>query len=211
MTTQISQSGAKHELEFWRWFVTTDRFLNGWVQPVVTNELQPLVIEAIRSIPGAKVLDAGSGVVSILHGLVPDHKLTATDPLSPEFQKFFDYAGHGIHPPLPIAAEDIDFLEKFQIVHIRNAIDHTNDPAAAYAALWRAVAPGGLLIVHGFANEATFENRAGFHQWNMDLIEGDLCITGPLCEPALVATDAETVARFILETGREWITWIKRK
>ena len=210
MKTQIDTKGTEHELGFWRWFVTTDRFLNEWAKPIVTPELSTLVADVIKSMPGARVLDAGSGVVSILYGLVPQHKLTATDPLSPEFQKFFDHAAVNTPAPLPVAAEDIAFHEQFDIVHIRNAIDHTNDPAAAYAALWRAVAPGGTLIIHGFANEANFENWAGFHKWNMDLIDHALCIDGAE-NRILIDTGAEIACKTTLETGRDWITWIKRK
>ncbi len=210
MSTQIDGVGAEHELSFWRCFVTTDRFLDGWVKPVITPELQAPVVAAIGSRPAANVLDVGSGVVSILRGLVPDDKLTAVDPLSVEFQTFFDYAAHGIRPPLPVAAEDINFPGQFGIVHIRNALDHTNDPVAAYAALWRSVMPGGDLIVHGFANEANCENWVGLHKWNIDLIDGGLCVDGTAGR-ILTEFGADVALKSILGNGREWITWIKHK
>lgn len=160
MTTK-ELHGIYHELAFWKEFVKTDRFLNGWVKKVQTPELHLEVAEFVKSVKHDKVLDVGSGVVSILNGLVD---VTAVDPLGDLYKLVFDYERHKLTAPLAYPAEEIPFRNEFDIVHISNALDHTQKPVIAYNRLINAVKPGGYLIVQGFENEGTFENWAGFHQ-----------------------------------------------
>lgn len=159
--THTELKGIYHELAFWQKFVKTDRFLSGWVKKVKTPELHQEVADFILSVPHETVLDVGSGVVSILNGLV---NVRAVDPLGDLYRLVFDYDRHKIVPPMAFPAEELPFKNDYDIVHISNAIDHTQDPYKAYNALFKAVKPGGYLIIQGFENEATFENWQGFHQ-----------------------------------------------
>lgn len=173
MTTK-ELNGVAHELKFWAGFVKTERFLKGWVADCVTPELNHKVYDFIHGMltqsperDKVKVLDVGSGVVSILNGLVPKKNLTAVDPLGELYEIVFDYGQHGIKSPLPVPAEEMKYLEEFDIVHISNALDHTQNPKAAFDRLLEATKPGGFLIIQGFENEATYEKWQGFHQWNI--------------------------------------------
>jgi hypothetical protein len=93
MTTDELQAIA-HELTFWKGFVQTKRFLDGWVRDVPTPELRSQVHQFIRQHikKSSKVLDVGSGVVSILNGTVSKEHLTAVDPLGDLYKFIFDYA-----------------------------------------------------------------------------------------------------------------------
>jgi len=159
--THTELHGIYHELAFWQQFVKTDRFLSGWVKKVKTPELHQEVADFILSVPHNTVLDVGSGVVSILNGLV---EVRAVDPLGDLYRLVFDYERHKLAQPMAFPAEELPFKNDYDIVHISNAIDHTQDPYKAYNALLKAVKPGGYLIIQGFEDEATFENWQGFHQ-----------------------------------------------
>lgn len=153
-----------HELRFWKDFVQTERF-KGWIANKRTPELQEPAYKFLKKETG-KVLDLGSGVISLLHGT---SNVTASDPLSPLYEIIFDYKKHGIKPPLPYAGEDITFEKEFDIVHISNALDHSQNPKKVFENMIKASKK--YVIVQGFENEAVYENYQGFHQFNMSFDE----------------------------------------
>jgi SAM-dependent methyltransferase len=213
--------GAHHELSFWRQFVQTDHFKNEWAADKICSELtndQPEVVGAIKQVlatnPDAKFLDIGSGVISILQGLVPTNNLVVTDLLGDEYAKFYSYEGQT--RPLSIGIEDLSFDNQFDVAHVRNAIDHCQDPKRGFENMVRSVRKGGLVIVHGFANEAIHENWKGFHQWNMTCNKLGLFITGKKGNIVLNTTAYENLElklslKKTLSTGKEWIIWMGRK
>jgi SAM-dependent methyltransferase len=216
----MDQTAIDHELNFWKGFVQTERFLVGWCGHHKTPELRDRVAEFILSVPHHKVLDVGSGVVSILNGTVPKENLTAADPLGDHYKTIFDYASHGIDAPLAYRAEDIPFVDEFDVVHISNALDHSQEPVAAFAKLLEAVKPGGYLIVQGFENEGKFENWQGFHQWNIELAEpyeqadipySTLYLTSKDGQEQVLSAVAEESHRYDLEGGKTWFVWIEKK
>lgn len=196
-------TGASHELDFWRGFVQTPRFLDLWCGDFPTPELQSEVKEFLLERPEAKVLDVGSGVVSLLHGTA--RNLTAVDPLGDRYAGIFDYAAHGIEQPQAIAVEDLEFVEEFDVVHMSNALDHCQHPFDGLVCLMVAARPGGWLIVQGFENEATAMSRAGMHQWDLR-VEGRtlICDTLHLAEGDRAFTHA-------IPGGRRWFVWMKQK
>jgi SAM-dependent methyltransferase len=200
------------ELKFWREFVATDRFLLGWCGVAPTPELQPEVSIFLRAhMKGGRVLDVGSGACSILRGTVQDSLLDAADPLSALYQLFFDYRGHGIVPPMPIAAEDLQFREVYDVVHISNALDHCQDPKRAVEAMFRAAKPGGWVLVCGFVNEADFQHRTGMHQWNIRIVQGCLRIYPGAGGDAVVDRASTISSTKILSTGKQWLFWAGQK
>lgn len=209
--------GADHELSFWKQFVQSDRFINGWLSNAKTPELNDLVYMFLLGQPDAKVLDCGSGVVSILHGTVPDKNLTAYDPLGGHYEGIFNYKDFGITPPWSIAAEYIVDVDKFDVVHISNALDHSQQPSVAFERMCRAVKPGGFLIVQGFVNEGTHEEWAGFHQWDLDLFrenqEGEgLKITDKHRAQTILSQNPYFARKIHIDLlGRDWLIWVTRK
>ena len=209
--------GASHELSFWKDFVKSDRFINGWLPDRKTPELNDLVYMFLLGQPEAKVLDCGSGVVSILHGTVKKGNLHSCDLLAYEYEKIFDYKANGIIPPFPSGCEELIFDGTFDIVHISNALDHTQDPQAAYNAMYRAVKPGGFLIVQGFVNEGTHEEWQGMHQHDLDLFrenqEGEgLKITDKHGVQTILSQNPYFARKIHIEMlNRDWIVWITRK
>jgi len=206
MTTK-ELHGIYHELKFWRGFVKTERFLNGWVKKVKTPELQQLVADFIKSVPHNQVADVGSGVVSILNGLIP---VTAIDPLGELYQLVFDYKAHKLTHPLPFPAEEMPAVNHFDIVHCSNAIDHTQQPILAYETMMNAVKPKGYLILQGFENEGTHENWQGFHQHDIYVDAKTLCIKNQLGQMMIMDVDP-THLEFVEFEGKRWFIWIKQK
>ena len=200
-------SAIAHELKFWKWFVTTPRFLDGWVKKKKTPELNEVVYNFLKQNNG-KTLDVGSGVVSILNGTVND--LIACDPLGELYECIFDYQKHKITPCLPFTAEELKFENEFDIVHISNALDHSQDPKKAFENLLRATKK--YLIIQGFENEADYENWQGFHQWNMTL--GDSLTISNKEGVKLDTKDYQlkiVLKEIVNLTNKNWIIFIAEK
>jgi len=119
------------------------------------------------------VLDFGAGIASsllYLHraGLA---KLVAADALGPEFQKLRTL--HRIE--VPVVAElgigefaDEQFSSRsFDLVHIRNALDHTQAPAFTWLNLFKLVRTGGVLSHSHAIREATWEQWQQLHQFDL--------------------------------------------
>ena len=60
-------------------------------------------------------------------------------------------------------------MKSFDIVHISNAIDHSQNPSEVFRRMKIACKSGGLLVVQGLVDEAVHENWEGFHQWNFHM------------------------------------------
>lgn len=155
-----------HELQFWAGFVKTERFLDGWVADVKTPELHTITYDFIKAVTSkqSKVLDLGSGVVSILNGIIPKENLLACDPLGELYECIFDYKKYGISPPIPLQGEEITFVDQFDIVHMSNAIDHSDAPHKIFRNMAVACKPGGFVILQGFEYEGRNQNYQGMHQ-----------------------------------------------
>ena len=61
-------------------------------------------------------------------------------------------------------------------VHIRNALDHSADPATAIVEAIRVLRRGGVLYCNHFRNEAEREGYRGFHQFNIDEEDGHMIL-----------------------------------
>jgi ubiquinone/menaquinone biosynthesis C-methylase UbiE len=173
--------GFAHEIDFWKWFVKSDRFLHNWVFPAQNPEIRanhPDVAKCFDDFAEARnqewdiidVLDVGSGALPWIKGLLPNMRLTACDPLAEEYAKIFDYALHGQEAPVKAFAESLPFADNsFDIVHCSNALDHTQNPYKAILEMERVCRLDGMILIQGFENEAVHENWQGLHQWNIAL------------------------------------------
>lgn len=169
--------GYKHELEFWKRFTTTARFKNNWENPIPNPECQPetrAIIEAeIEGRKKYRVLDLGSGVVSILYGIVPIQNLFSCDPLADKYAEIYDYGHTGAPKPDQGYGENLPYPDNhFHIVHISNAIDHTENPARVIAEMERVCKKDGVIIIAGMTDEGEKEGYEGLHQFNAHIIDG---------------------------------------
>jgi 2-polyprenyl-3-methyl-5-hydroxy-6-metoxy-1,4-benzoquinol methylase len=209
--------GANEEVDFWKEFVKTDRFLKDWLSDSVTTELQSGQSEVVDIIqyfitgnPEVKVLDLGSGVYSILKGLVLQENLYGSDILRDQYDEIFDYVGNGLRSPMKVAVEELNSVGSYDIVHMRNALDHSSDPKKGIENIKRAVKRGGVAIVHGFVDEAINENWKGMHQWNLHLDGNKLICTG---KKGVLFSEESNFFNLTktLETGKKWFIWVWQK
>jgi SAM-dependent methyltransferase len=126
------------------------------------------------------------------------------------YKLVFDFERHKLKAPLPIPAEELTYKNEFDIVHISNALDHTQEPRKALECLLQAVRPGGYLIVQGFFNEATHENWQGFHQWDISLDDDGCMIILGKKSKTIIAWPRHKFATVHL-LGRDWYYWIVKK
>lgn len=208
----ISNESKKHELDFWKRFVLSERFLSGWVGKEKTPELRQEVFDFINSVQYEMVADIGSGVVSILNGTIPDSKLYVFDPLGDDYAAIFDYEKHNCVKPIAIGVEDFIHKDLYDIVHISNALDHAQRPSVGLNNLFDAVRPGGYLIIQGFENEGLYEKYAGFHQFNLSInsVSNLVCIDKDY-KTEFIITNHMLAKRIKLDTGRNWFIYIVRK
>jgi SAM-dependent methyltransferase len=96
----------------------------------------------------------------------------AIDPLAPAYNwilKLYD-----LLPPNPVAPGHAERLKeifgekRFDFIHAQNCLDHMYDPMKALINMAEALAPGGLMLLRHWQNEAEFEKYTGLHQWNID-------------------------------------------
>ena len=74
------------------------------------------------------------------------------------------------------APADAHIFRVARFVHIRNALDHSADPATAIVEAIRVLRRGGVLYCNHFRNEAEREGYRGFHQFNIDEEDGHMIL-----------------------------------
>lgn len=180
-TRERWNSGSAHEIFHWESWLRSkgnspgpsfaDRF-----DP--NREIDPQYARFIN--PESKVLDVGAGPVSSLgtklNGRPID--LTAIDPLAEKYNSVLDE--EGLEPPVRTQfgeAEDIKFDDgTFDLVHCRNALDHSRNPIKGIQEMLRVAKPGGHVVMWHVINEGENEKYWGLHQWNFIERNGDFVI-----------------------------------
>jgi SAM-dependent methyltransferase len=146
--------------------------------------LEPWVAAAARGLGTRElsILDVGSGPVPFIGYKLEDVavRLTAVDPLASIYKNLL--ARHGLEPPVApnfAAAEELSSffeLNSFDIVHCRNALDHSFDPLRGISEMLKIVRIGGLVLLRHHPNEAEREQYHGFHHFNFDCRAGRFLI-----------------------------------
>jgi SAM-dependent methyltransferase len=180
---ELWASGIPYELSFWTHWAKTQG--GGWPDEFAArmNPETPLVPwlaerATATGLTHLRVLDVGAGPVTSI-GYVPPPGITmdlvATDPLADAYTRIFD--AMGLKRPVPTSfapAEELSaFLpeDSFDIVHCRNALDHSFDPIRGLVEMLRVVKIGGQVMLYHNPNEAEGEGYSGFHQYNFDVVD----------------------------------------
>lgn len=214
---ELDKQGIEHELNFWKWFITTDRFLKDWCSKERTTDLVDEVYLFLKGLNPSRVLDIGSGPVSILHGTI--EPIIMCDPLGEHYGKLVDYEKLKLTPPEPMTAEELNPFPMYSIVHCSNALDHTQDILKSFNNLCGCVAFGGSIILQGFVNEATHENQSGFHQWDIGIIpNSDRLYFYHVKEQRFIDPGIPDGFKVVLakkttlpSNGRDWFVWIAER
>lgn len=191
MTTETKQRaewahGKGDELHFWRHYLATkgDRWPNGYAERMnPETPLQELIVRHLDpSLAEVSILDVGAGPLTIVGKRWEGHtvRLTAVDALADDYRQIL--AELRLEPPVMTDACETERLtERFQpnsfdLVHVRNALDHGYDVLLAIEQMLAVVKVGGRVVMDHFKNEAESQNYEGMHQWNLAIENGDMLI-----------------------------------
>ncbi len=120
-----------------------------------------------------KIAELGAGPINTIGDSFPGKNIEifASDIFAVEYWKFWWH--HNKVPIVPVKYEDMEHLsypdEFFDIVHCRNAIDHTPDIYQAIKEMKRVCKKGGWIY---FAHAPGQKKRyGGMHHWNMEEVD----------------------------------------
>ena len=180
-----TDDGWSSETRFWsRWLETKgDQWPDDYARRVDPHSpvQDLLLITAIEALPQntVEILDVGAGPLSTV-GMTygeRDLRITAVDPLAPQYDRLLEKAG--VTPPVrTIAGTAEQLLEifepgSFDIAFSKNALDHASDPALSVANMAAVVRSGGFVALRHFRQEGEARGYGGLHQWNFDELDGD--------------------------------------
>lgn len=124
------------------------------------------------------ILDAGAGPMtslgSVWMGKLLD--LRACDPLAPDFTKML--RSHNIVPPARTVFGELEHLslvfptDFFDLVVVREAIDHSYDPVRALREALKVTRINGTVWLGHKAHGGLIHQYLGTQKWNVDLWEG---------------------------------------
>lgn len=184
------EKGVEHELDFWtRWFESEGLY---WpddyrrrLDPDAPLE-EELVADRLDALPGGTVsiLDVGAGPLTFLGKRHPRKalELTPIDALADEYDRLLER--FGVEPPVrTLQCPGEQLLERFgpesfDVAYARNSLDHSYDPLATIRNMVAAVRPHGFVALRHVRTEGAKQNYSGFHQWNFDLADGRLVLSG---------------------------------
>ena len=129
-----------------------------------------------------KILDVGSGPYSRLGFCIDEKKLDITllDPLACVYRMIG--TKYGVNFPIQAQTGMVELLhvlyprDKFDFVHMSNALDHSFSPLIGLKELLFVTRIGGKVVLRHSDNEAENENYKGFHQWNLTVDGGKFII-----------------------------------
>jgi SAM-dependent methyltransferase len=179
--------GKDFETDFWSDWIKTKG--SEWPEDY-NNRMNPelplsgSISKFLKDVPGTPhILDVGAGPLSCLGKVLPDGrkvKITPIDPLAKEYTTLFREANsEPLISTLYGEVEKIDMLypaDTFDLVHMRNALDHSYDPLTGIKQMLRAVKRARVVILDHFTNEAEKANYGAFHQWNICEENGDFIL-----------------------------------
>lgn len=183
----IWEEGKRFEIDFWKIWI--DEKGGHWSDDFKKRLDPELLIEEhvenfLRPIPGTpSVLDVGAGPLTVLGKKMRDGRtirISAVDPLAAQYNEMFEKAS--IIPLVKTQYAEVETLDmfcstnEFDLVHMRNALDHSYDPLLGIRQMVKAVKPGRVVLLEHSTNEAEKANYGAFHQWNICVNDNELIL-----------------------------------
>jgi SAM-dependent methyltransferase len=186
--TVLWEAGKENEVEWWQeWLGARGQIWRPEEYESALDPEQPIqdyIIECLDAPPGATVsiLDVGAGPLTKVGKRWEGRtvQVTAVDPLADQYERLL--ADRGITPLVRTQPGEVERLtvlfplDKFDLVHMQNALDHSRDPLLGMRQMLDVVRPGGCVLLPHFVNEAENGNYVGLHQWNFCAENGHFVI-----------------------------------
>lgn len=158
------------------WLSTVEQVECPLQDATVANLLQQLGKSSIR------ILDVGAGPITHLGYTYPGKELliTAIDPLADEYARMLRELR--VTCPIPTIEGHGERLldqfgqESFDLAYASNSLDHSYNPLAIVDNMLQVVTRDGIVMLRHYRNEGRTGNYHGLHQWNFDILNGDLVI-----------------------------------
>jgi SAM-dependent methyltransferase len=166
-------NGIKSELEFWNNVIETkgSEWNINWTD-LISDE-RKFKLEKYIDRDEITFIDVGSGPFSSTGKYAQKTNLVfyAVDPLAYIYKtlKLKNKIITGITPEYCMVERLVEKYgtNKFDIVHMRNSLDHSFNPVVGIIQMLGICKLGGKIILQHAKNEAEREDYQGFHQWNL--------------------------------------------
>lgn len=220
--TERWEQGKDYEIDFWDKYIGTkgDRWPEDFAERLKPDlPLQRYITDCLDpKAPSVSILDVGAGPMTVLGKVWGNRevRLTAVDALAELYDKLLEK--HGVE--VPVRTEQCEterLLDKFSpgqfdLVHVRNALDHGFDVMLAIEQMLSVVKIGGHVVMCHFKNEAENENYVGFHQWNLESQGGDMIVWNKDFRGSVRESFASCAEiAHISPDGADWVVAILRK
>jgi SAM-dependent methyltransferase len=214
-------SGRDDELEFWEDYLKTRG--GEWPEDFVDRmdpEL-PLQQQLTRHLSHVQeqdvlILDCGAGPLTVVGKRWGNHRVsvTAVDALADDYDRLL--AKHSITPPVRTRRCEVEHLDElfpedhFDLVHMRNALDHCYDPLAGLRQMIRVVKPNCAVFLDHEIDVGAGAEYAGLHQWNFCSEDGRFVMWNPR-RRVVVEDELPNTEVSISYHDEEWITVVMYK
>ncbi|CAE7447796.1 ubiE [Symbiodinium pilosum] len=171
---QWATAGLQNELAFWFWWLEINKE-GQWVASSISEDWTYDDFCAIAPRPTARLLNAGSGPVAPkdIHCEGGTIEVISADGLADLYERMFLMLG--LSPPKKLTQCPLEALSTcfpdhhFDLVHVRNALDHSLQPTRAIREMLKVTRPGGRVLLRHARDEAAHMNFTGMHQWSFEV------------------------------------------
>ncbi|MDD4157593.1 MAG: glycosyltransferase, partial [Candidatus Cloacimonetes bacterium] len=181
------KNGVEFEQKFWHNWINSagGRWQTSFINRTNPDfEISPQIQDILNKISKKKIqiLDVGSGPLTKLGKKMQGKEIfiTPIDPLADDYNSFLKSAGIiPIVQTIKGTGEDLSkqFInQKFDFIYCSNALDHSIDPAKVITEMIEVLDDDGYIYLEHNVNEAENQQYVGFHQWNLQNIEGEFVI-----------------------------------
>ena len=210
--------GRRRELLFWRAWLVGAPGAEEWAADRAlrfspdTEVRDPVLCEEIERMSqrDISILDVGAGPATNVGFHFPGKNLTVVpvDPLADDYARLLR-AAHLEAPVITIRVPGEALLEhfgpeRFDIACATNSLDHSADPLVIIENMVGVVRRGGTVLLRHGRNEGEERHYEGLHQWNFDLVDGDLVLWNDAVEVNVGrALRGQATVDVWIENGRE--------
>lgn len=168
--------GIVNEIRFWdNYFMTRGGRWQSIYAEQIKYEREFTLEDYLNGNGTCAVLEVGSGPLPSCGSLTDKAKLSikAVDPLAEVYRGLL--RKHGVRTKILPEYGVVEYLSeqfgegRFDIVHMRNALDHSFYPLAGISQMLDVCKIGGKIILEHIDNEAERREYGGFHQWNLEV------------------------------------------